>query len=200
MVGDLGSEVEAVNVTQVEALRQLVVRNIIRSRVVLGPLRNLLKGGLELGVILDAELLALLLDVYISLSQLDRIGLAVIAVLWVVLLQHADVGRPAEVVCINEGDGLIILLAWYMFGVSINPLARASDALECLDLRRHLQVDLGLSLKRDIVCRLCNLILVRDDSNFDVLCISFDRYSFFHIVVSLLLAKEALNLMLLHRE
>jgi hypothetical protein len=179
LVGDLRREVVPVDVAQVEALWQLFAGDVIRRRVVLGPLLRLLQRGRKGRVIRVTELLALLLSVDVSLRQLEiallLLLLAVRAVLGMVLLEHADVGRPPEVVGIDKRDGFVVFLAGDVLGMRVVPLAEAATALERLggsfDLRLQLQVDVRLRLQGNHFLWLVDLVLVRDNGDFDVVCV-----------------------------
>ena len=127
-----------------------------------------------------------------------------ITVFGVVFLQHANVGRPAEVVVIDERNGPITLFVGHVLGVCIVSLAVGARAGKRLGLSGglggQLRVDLGSDLQGDVIRGLLDLVLVRDDSNFNVLRISLDGDGFLHVVVRLLDAEEALNLVVFHCE
>jgi hypothetical protein len=110
-------------------------------------------------------------------------------VFWVVLLHLAGIRLPPEVIVIDEANGFVIFVTSNMLDVSIVPLVLVS--ISNLRLSTNLDVFVLNWLGN-------NLILGSDDGHFDCIGLSFDRDSFFHVIMGFLDAVKALDHMVCH--
>lgn len=106
------------------------------------------------------------------------------------LLQFAGIRCPPEIIFIDEANGFVIFVRSDMLDVSIEPFVLVS--ISNLSLSRLDLNVFGLDWLGN------DLVLGGDYSHFDCVGFSFDRDSFFHVVMGFLNAVKALDHMVCH--
>ena len=142
------------------------------------------------------------------------------SIFYMMSLKLAYISFPSKIIVVNIWNGSICLVIGNMFNMCIesfgwNSISRSYLRLSkrtCWNFRINLCVRLSINLNIGIHLEIggvrwfvrlflitChNLILSRNNSNFDGIWIGFNLNCFFHIVVSFLLAPETGQWMLSH--
>lgn len=127
LISEVTSEVISIDVSVVQTLWDLAIRNILRVLVHFLILSGFFKYGLEFFVILGTKfffwrlisdyLVQVLPIVIISLAGLKKkcFLIAVLSIVWMVLLILANISLPAQVCCVDRGNQNIHLVRWLMF-------------------------------------------------------------------------------------
>jgi len=141
------------------------------------------------------------------------------SVFWMMSLQFASISFPSQVLTIDERNSFICIIRGDMMMMSIESLSWNSVSVGhfyfLINLNIWISLASNLSKIHDIWIKLqigrisrffrsCfisshNFVLSSDNSNFDSIRISFNLNSFLHIIVSILLAEEALDFMFIKR-
>lgn len=148
------------------------------------------------------------LHAYLSELLSILLGLAVRSVVLVILGELANICLPSKVLAVDESDGLVRLSVGLMLLVSIETCGGSSVGLACCLLLIGLGV-LGLiigwllGLSHSLLLLLLywlrgDLVLGCDNCDLYGIGLSLDRNRLLHLVMCLLLGKEANNLVLAH--
>jgi hypothetical protein len=118
LISDWASKIIAIKVREIVCFWKFIIRDVVCIGMVFTPGLRLLKCSLELLGILSKLLLSFLGFLFSLLIELHKLSLlaalAMGAIVLVVSLELANVGLPSEVVAVDEGDGRISNIRWYM--------------------------------------------------------------------------------------
>jgi len=162
------------------------VRDFIGRFVLIIPLLCFLKSNFKFFASSRSEFFreGVFLDIWGGLCQvLGYFSVTMASILSMVPLELASVCLPTKVLTIDKRDSFISIIGCLVLSMSIEPCGRCSWGCSCLCL---------LDLKIASIIRLCDdLVLLRNNSHLNSIWFCFNRDSFFHIVMGLLLCVEA---------
>ena len=182
MVSEWVSEIETINVSEVILFWNELIFDFIGCLILIVPALSLGQSFLEGLTRVRTEILLLfvLLDIRTSLGQAlcSLLGITMGSVVGVVLLELANIGFPAEIGLINEGNSSIGFFTSFVLMMGVESLVGS-------------RADLSISLKIGFLnWRSHNLVLRSDDGDLHSVRLGLHRDCLLHIVVGFLLTEE----------